>query len=68
MCIRDRDNIITVTREISLKWPEFDYLVINDGSVDETSKICMENKIDVYKRQPIRTFTDLYHQVHKKMS
>ena len=41
----EADNIITVTREISLKWPEFDYLVINDGSVDETSKICMENKI-----------------------
>lgn len=42
----EADNIVKVTEEISSKWPEFDYLVINDGSVDDTAKVCLKNKIN----------------------
>lgn len=41
----EADSIVKVTEEVSLKWPEFDYLVVNDGSSDDTSIICKKNKL-----------------------
>lgn len=42
----EADNIVKVVEEISTKWPEVDYLVINDGSIDGTAKICAENNLN----------------------
>lgn len=39
-------NIVKVTDDISLNWPEFDYLLINDGSKDETINICKDNNLN----------------------
>lgn len=41
----EEESIAKVIEEISLKWPQFDYLVVNDGSVDNTVKICKQNRI-----------------------
>ena len=33
-------NIVKVVDEIIEKYPQYDYVVINDGSSDDTAKIC----------------------------
>lgn len=35
-------NIQTVVDELEQKYPELDYIVVNDGSKDGTARICRE--------------------------
>ena len=39
----EAENIKNVIDNITSRHVEFDYLVVNDGSVDDTAKICREN-------------------------
>lgn len=36
-------NITAVVSELESKCPEYDYVIVNDGSMDRTSRICKEN-------------------------
>ena len=36
----EEDNIISIVNNIKMTYPEYDYVVINDGSTDHTSKRC----------------------------
>lgn len=40
-------SILRVTQELRETCPQFDYVVINDGSTDNTEEICRENHIPV---------------------
>ena len=40
-------NIKTVVNDLIQNYPQFDYVVINDGSKDNTLKICRENGFNV---------------------
>lgn len=40
----EQDSIGNVVNELIEKYPQFDYVVINDGSKDNTRKVCKENK------------------------
>ncbi|RKJ42463.1 glycosyltransferase family 2 protein [bacterium 1XD42-8] len=37
-------NIEKVVNELILNYPEYDYIIINDGSTDDTRKICKKNQ------------------------
>lgn len=39
----EEDNIAAVVNELREQYPHFDYVVVNDGSLDRTSRICKEN-------------------------
>lgn len=39
------ENIVRVTDEIRTGYPQYDYVVVNDGSTDDTVKICKEHEI-----------------------
>ena len=39
----EAENIVSVVNELCVTNPEYDYLIINDGSKDETVRICREN-------------------------
>lgn len=41
----EEENISNVVRELTDHYPQYDYVVINDGSRDRTSRICKENHI-----------------------
>lgn len=36
-------SIVSVVEEITAKYPQYDYVIINDGSCDATRKICRKN-------------------------
>ena len=40
----EEDSIAYIVEDIIKNYPEYDYVVINDGSNDETSKILKENQ------------------------
>lgn len=40
-------KIVEVVNKIKDKVPDFDYIIINDGSTDETCEICRTNKLNV---------------------
>ena len=42
----EAENILQVVGELREKCPDMDYVVINDGSTDETRKICHNNQIN----------------------
>lgn len=39
----EEENIANVINELTENYPQYDYVVINDGSLDRTSRICKEN-------------------------
>ena len=39
----EEDNITTVINELRDEYPSYDYVIVNDGSLDRTSRICKEN-------------------------
>ncbi len=39
----EAENIEKVVNNIILNYPEYDYIIINDGSKDNTERICLEN-------------------------
>lgn len=43
----EAENIEKVVNNISINFPQYDYIVVNDGSVDETSSICAANRYNV---------------------
>lgn len=38
------ENLVDVIKKLEKSFPEFDYIVVNDGSVDTTKDICEENR------------------------
>lgn len=43
----EEDNIIRVVNTIREKYPEYDYVVVNDGSTDHTSRRCHRNGFEI---------------------
>ena len=43
----EAENIKSVVEEIVRDYPCYDYVVVNDGSIDATRKICHDNKMNV---------------------
>lgn len=43
----EQDNIVSVVQEITTQYPQFDYVVINDGSTDATRKVCVQHGINL---------------------
>ena len=41
----EADSLDALVREIQIKAPSFDYIVIDDGSTDHTAKICREHHL-----------------------
>ena len=42
----EEDSIVSVVEEIIANYPQYDYVVINDGSTDATRKVCADNGIN----------------------
>ena len=43
----EEDNIVGVVNTIKEKYPEYDYIVVNDGSTDHTSRRCHRNGFEI---------------------
>lgn len=43
----EAENIVNVVENLKRKYPIFDYVVINDGSNDNTGKLCRENNYNL---------------------
>ncbi len=43
----EADNIVSVVEELIRNYPQYDYIVINDGSTDDTRKVCVNNGINM---------------------
>ncbi len=43
----EEDNIVNVVKNIIDKYPEYDYIVVNDGSNDHTSRRCHRNGYEI---------------------
>lgn len=43
----EQDNIKRVVDKLISDYPEYDYVVVNDGSKDDTKKICLENNYNL---------------------
>ena len=41
----EAENIERVVRGLITNYPQYDYIIINDGSKDDTGKICKKNGI-----------------------
>lgn len=39
----EQDNIVRVVSELSNRYPQYDYVVVNDGSRDQTANLCREH-------------------------
>ncbi len=39
----EEKNIVRVVRELTTKYPQYDYVVVNDGSRDKTAALCRAN-------------------------
>ncbi|MDR1001575.1 MAG: glycosyltransferase family 2 protein, partial [Clostridiales bacterium] len=42
-CYNEQDNVEWVVDSLIENYPEYDYVVVNDGSLDSTASICREN-------------------------
>lgn len=38
----EAENIVRVVEELEKTVPEYDYVIVNDGSADDTAKICRD--------------------------
>lgn len=38
------ENLVNVIKKVEESFPQFDYIVVNDGSIDTTKDICEENR------------------------
>lgn len=43
----EEKNIVRVVEELIENYPQYDYVVINDGSGDNTAKVCREHKFEM---------------------
>ena len=43
----EEDNIVGVVKNIKERYPEYDYIIVNDGSTDHTSRRCHRNGFEV---------------------
>lgn len=43
----EEKNIVRVVEELIENYPQYDYVVINDGSGDDTAKVCREHKFQL---------------------
>lgn len=43
----EQDNIVRVVKNLIDNYPEYDYVVVNDGSRDNTANLCKENKFNL---------------------
>ncbi|NLJ59115.1 MAG: glycosyltransferase family 2 protein [Tissierellia bacterium] len=43
----EQNNLIKVIKDLKLNAPRFDYVIINDGSTDDTISLCIENNLNV---------------------
>lgn len=43
----EQDNIVRVVSNLIENYPQYDYVVVNDGSSDNTAKLCMENNYNI---------------------
>lgn len=43
----EEDNIVGVVNTIKEKYPEYDYIVVNDGSTDHTSRRCHKHGFEI---------------------
>lgn len=43
----EEKNIIRVVDELKNDYPQYDYVIINDGSADQTAKICRKNEYNL---------------------
>lgn len=43
----EEDNIVRVVNTIREQYPEYDYVVVNDGSTDHTSRRCHKNGFEI---------------------
>lgn len=43
----EQDNIVGVVERICKEYPEFDYVVVNDGSIDHTSRRCHKRGFNI---------------------
>lgn len=43
----EQDSIVKTVSDLNKKAPDFDYIIINDCSVDDTRRVCEEHKLNV---------------------
>lgn len=43
----EEDNILKVVEQVKTELPEYDYVIINDGSTDHTSRRCHRNGLEI---------------------
>ena len=43
----EHKNIVNVVNDIKMNAPDFDYIIINDGSTDDTISLCIRNNFNV---------------------
>lgn len=43
----EAENIVSVVNKLQKDYPELDYVVINDGSTDDTAKLCKDNNFNM---------------------
>lgn len=43
----EEKNIVRVVDELTEHYPQYDYVIINDGSGDDTAKVCREHKYEM---------------------
>ena len=53
----EQDNIVAAVEDVKTECPDLDYIVINDGSSDDTHKRCVENGFPIVSL-PINTGLD----------
>ena len=43
----EAENIEKVVNNLVQNYPQYDYIIVNDGSIDETERICLKNGYQV---------------------